>query len=209
MNKNEVYQICVVGDGAVGKTQIINRYVYGSYIKEYLDTNGLDYKKKKIQMDDGKIIKLKIWDTGGNERFRSVAKRSIEFAEGIILIYDVTHKDSFDNLDRWVRDIRENTSSKTPIFLAGNKKDDEECRIIKKEQGEKFAKENNLMFSECSAKTGDNIDNIFYRLVKAMMDKDPEYQKRIKEEIKKHEEEIKGKEFEEKKLNILKKYISF
>ena len=100
-----------------------------------------------------------------------------------------------------------NASSKTPVILAGNRKDDEGNRVITKEQGEEFAKDNNLIFSECSAKTEENVDNIFYILTKAILN--PEILTRVKEERKQLEEEIKRKEFEEKKLNILKKYISF
>ena len=155
-------------------------------------------------MGDGKIIKLIIWDTSGLERFISIKLPYYKETHGMILIYDMTNKRSFDSLDWFVRNIRDHSSSQIPIFLAGNKKDIEDRRVIKKEQGENFAKENNLMFSECSAKIGENIDNIFYQLVKAMMMRwHPEIWRRIEEEEEERKKREKEKEFEEKKLNIL------
>ena len=209
MNKNKMeYKILILGDETIGKTQIINRYVNDCYEENFLSTIGLDSKIKTVRMDDGKIIKLQILDTPGAERFRNFISNPIKGAHGIILIYDMTNEYNFVHLDGWVRTIRNTASSKTPIILVGNKKDCADYRIITKVQGEKFAKENNLMFSECSAKTGENVDNIFNILTKAILN--PEIWRRtIEEERKKREEEIKRKEFEEKKLNILKKYISF
>ena len=136
------YKIIVLGDSTVGKTAIISRYEYGSYKVPLFNTIGMDSKIKMVQMDDGEIIKLKIQDTPGAERYRSITPNYIKGAHGILLIYDVTKEKSFDILDWFIRNIIDRSSSKIPIILAGNKKDDEDYRIIKKEQGEKFAKEN-------------------------------------------------------------------
>ena len=123
MNKYDIfYEICLLGESGVGKSQIVNRYVDGSYSSSKLITVAIDFKIKMIQMDDGKIIKLIIWDTGGAERFRSITKYYIKNAHGIILIYNVRDKSSFNSLCNWLGEIRKNTYSNIPIFLAGIKK---------------------------------------------------------------------------------------
>ena len=168
MNKkaNQI-DIILVGSGADGKTSIVLRYMENIFISNYLSTLGIDSKLKKVKMENGSEIKVKIVDTAGQERFRSIAKNYIKKVNGIIVNYDITDKNSFSIADSWINEIKNDSSLKEkPIFLVGNKSDLEDIRKISKEEGEQLAKKYGIMFSECSAKTGENVDYIFNELIK-------------------------------------------
>ncbi len=167
MEKKEVlYKILLLGDSSVGKTCFLMRYTDNTFQEIHMSTIGLDYKLKNVQLDDGKMVKIQIWDTAGQDRFRSITKNYYKGAHGIILIYDITNKKSFENVRNWINQIKEEVSEKVSIILVGNKIDDEEHRVVATEDGEKIAKELGLMFFECSAKSGVNIDSTFNELVK-------------------------------------------
>ena len=167
MEKKEVlYKILLLGDSSVGKTCFLMRYTDNTFQEIHMSTIGLDYKLKNVQLDDGKMVKIQIWDTAGQDRFRSITKNYYKGAHGIILIYDITNKKSFENVRTWINQIKEEVSEKVSIILVGNKIDDEEHRVVLTEDGEKIAKELGLMFFECSAKSGVNIDSTFNELVK-------------------------------------------
>ena len=167
MEKKEVlYKILLLGDSSVGNTCFLMRYTDNTFQEIHMSTIGLDYKLKNVQLDDGKMVKIQIWDTAGQDRFRSITKNYYKGAHGIILIYDITNKKSFENVRTWINQIKEEVSEKVSIILVGNKIDDEEHRVVATEDGEKIAKELGLMFFECSAKSGVNIDSTFNELVK-------------------------------------------
>ena len=167
MEKKEVlYKILLLGDSSVGKTCFLMRYTDNTFQEIHMSTIGLDYKLKNVQLDDGKMVKIQIWDTAGQDRFRSITKNYYKGAHGIILIYDITNKKSFENVRTWINQIKEEVSEKVSIILVGNKIDDEEHRVVATDDGEKIAKELGLMFFECSAKSGVNIDSTFNELVK-------------------------------------------
>ena len=167
MEKKEVlYKILLLGDSSVGKTCFLMRYTDNTFQEIHMSTIGLDYKLKNVQLDDGKIVKIQIWDTAGQDRFRSITKNYYKGAHGIILIYDITNQKTFENVKNWINQIKEEVSNKVTIILVGNKIDDEDHRVVSTEQGEKMAKDFGLMFFECSAKSGVNIDSTFNELVK-------------------------------------------
>ena len=147
--KEVLYKILLLGDSSVGKTCFLMRYTDNTFQEIHMSTIGLDYKLKNIQLEDGKMVKIQIWDTAGQDRFRSITKRK-----------------TFDNVTNWINQIKEEVSDKVTIILVGNKIDDEEHRDVKTEEGEQLAKELGLMFFECSAKSGINIDSTFNELVK-------------------------------------------
>ena len=167
MEKKEfLYKILLLGDSSVGKTCFLLRYTENTFQEIHMSTIGLDYKLKNVQMEDGKMVKIQIWDTAGQDRFRSITKNYYKGAHGIILLYDVTNKNSFNNVRNWIGQIKEEVSEKVSIILVGNKVDDEEHRVVQTEEGEKIANEFKLMFFECSAKSGINIDTTFNELIK-------------------------------------------
>ena len=164
--KELLYKILLLGDSSVGKTCFLMRYSDNTFQEIHMSTIGLDYKLKNVQIDDGKIVKIQIWDTAGQDRFRSITKNYYKGAHGIILIYDVTSRKTFENVKNWVTQIKEEVSDKVTIILVGNKIDDEKNRKVSTEEGEKMAKECGLNFFETSAKAGINIDTTFNELVK-------------------------------------------
>ena len=167
MEKKEfLYKILLLGDSTVGKTCFLMRYTDNTFQEIHMSTIGLDYKLKNVQLDDGKMVKIQIWDTAGQDRFRSITKNYYKGAHGIILIYDITNQKTFENVKNWINQIKEEVSNKVTIILVGNKIDDEDHRVVSTEQGEKMAKDFGLMFFECSAKSGVNIDSTFNELVK-------------------------------------------
>ena len=164
--KEFLYKILLLGDSSVGKTCFLMRYTDNTFQEIHMSTIGLDYKLKNVQLDDGKMVKIQIWDTAGQDRFRSITKNYYKGAHGIILIYDITNQKTFENVKNWINQIKEEVSNKVTIILVGNKIDDEDHRVVSTEQGEKMAKDFGLMFFECSAKSGVNIDSTFNELVK-------------------------------------------
>ena len=164
--KEFLYKILLLGDAAVGKTCFLMQYTENTFQEIHMSTIGLDYKLKNVQLDENKIYKLQIWDTAGQDRFRSIAKNYYKGAHGIILLYDVTEKKTFENVRNWIKQIKEEVNDNVCIILVGNKIDMEGKRVVSTEEGEKMAEEYELMFFECSAKTGENIDEAFNELVK-------------------------------------------
>ena len=168
--KEFLSKILVIGDGAVGKSCIIRRYVDNEFESTHLQTVGLDFKLKNIQLDDGNSLKAQIWDTAGQERFHSITRNYFKNAHGIILIYDVTLIESFHNVKNWIKQIKKEASDKVSIILVGNKIDMENERVVSNEEGEKIADEYGLKFFECSAKTGVNIEQIFKEVAKKILE---------------------------------------
>ena len=169
--KELLYKILLLGDSSVGKTCFLMRYSDNTFQEIHMSTIGLDYKLKNVQLDDGKIVKIQIWDTAGQDRFRSITKNYYKGAHGIILIYDVTSRKTYENIKNWVAQIKEEVSEKVTIILVGNKIDDEKNRKVTTEEGENMAKECGLDFFETSAKSGVNIDSTFNELVKKTVEK--------------------------------------
>ena len=160
MNYDKTCQMLIIGDCSVGKTSIITRYTNGTFKEEYLGTVGLDYYSKE-EIIDNKTILIKLWDTAGEERYKSLTQNYFRNAEGVLLVFDVTNTDSFNNLKEWISSIKLNMEGKNifiPIVIIGNKLDMEDQREITKEQAEKFVSENNYKYFETSAKTGEGID---------------------------------------------------
>ena len=164
--------IVTLGNGQVGKTSIILRYIDDRFSANYLSTIGIDSKIKKIKMPNGEQIKVKISDTAGQERFRSIASNYLKKANGILLVYDITCHESFSDINKWLQEINKNESTK-PMVLIGNKSDLEEKREVPKEEGMGYAKNvaKNIPFYETSCKTGDNIDKAIMDLVNQIYNK--------------------------------------
>ena len=160
-----VYKVLLLGDSTVGKTCFLMRYTDNTFQEIHMSTIGLDYRLKSMTLKSGKNVKVQIWDTAGQDRFRAITKNYFKGAHGIILIYDVTNQLSFDNVSNWINQIKEEASDKVTIFLVGNKIDDVENRKIQTESGKNLAENFQLQFYETSAKTGENVEKTFQALV--------------------------------------------
>jgi Ras-related protein Rab-2A len=123
-------------------------------------TIGVEFGARTIQIDN-KNIKLQIWDTAGQESFKSITRSYYRGAAGALLVYDITRRDTFTHLTRWLEEVRQNGNPDTTIMLIGNKSDQDSRRQVTTEEGERFARENGLIFIETSAKTAANVEDAF------------------------------------------------
>ena len=161
-------KIMVIGESLVGKTALITKYTKNTFGGAYLTTVGIDFQDKFLNIN-GKEIKIELWDTAGQERFRNIAKNYFQSSDGFLLVYDLTKKSSFEKLDFWNEQINLNAPKETKYILVGNKKDLENQREVQIEEGEDFAKKNNIKFYETSAKDGTNVINVFETLAKEIV----------------------------------------
>ena len=169
-----LYKILLLGDSTVGKTCFLLRYMDDSFLDLHMATIGLDYRLKTMILEDQKIVKVQLWDTAGQDKFRAITRNYYKGASGIILLFDVTNIKSFENIKKWINEIKEEISEKVSIILIGNKIDNANERKISKEQGEKLASEIGVKFFETSAKTGEGINECVFYLVKKIFENDPE-----------------------------------
>ena len=165
MSDECVYKVLLLGDSTVGKTCFLMKYTDKTFQDIHMSTIGLDYRLKAMKLKSGKKIKLQIWDTAGQDRFRAITKNYYKGSHGIILIYDVTSIQTYENIKTWVSQIREEASSNVVIYIVGNKIDMEEERKVSKEEGKNLADELGFPFAETSAKTGINVNETFEDLV--------------------------------------------
>ena len=171
MSKGLPYKVLILGDSTVGKTCFLVRYVDDSFDDSTLLSVGMDYRLKNVKTEDGTKVKLQIWDTCGQERYRSISKNYYKGANAIILVFSLIDKKSFESVENWINQIKEEASESILIILVGNKSDLIEKRVISYEEAEKLAKEFNINYFECSAKTGENINVAFNDLIEQMVEK--------------------------------------
>ena len=158
--KREVIRVTLLGDQSVGKTTIRNVFLKLEYEENTLSTVGTNKSETKFTLKDGKEIKLFLYDTAGEERFRSLSIKTVKNSQGIVLVYDITNRESFEHLVDWLNQIKDE-SDKVSMILFGNKCDLEEKRKVTKQEAEKFAKQNKIPYIETSAKTFSNINEGF------------------------------------------------
>ena len=172
MAKIEDIKIITLGNSAVGKSSFILKYTDNVFSLDYLTTLGVDYKHKKIKLKNGKDVRLRIFDTAGQERFKSVSASFIKKADGVILIYDIGNLESFEAVENWIKSIREIGKDKLPIILVGNKCDlSDDKRMISLKEGQDKANEFNIPFYETSCKEGINIKEVFEKLIDDIIEK--------------------------------------
>ena len=164
------YKVLILGDKAVGKSCFLIRFTENKFQEIYLSTAGMDYKYKDVMYEEGKTIRLQIWDTAGQERYRTITTGLFKGAVGIILMYDITDKQTFNNVREWIKSIEEETSKKVILILVGNKVDKKEREVLKSE-GEQIAEEYNFPFFETSAQSGLNVNSVFETLAKLIVEK--------------------------------------
>jgi Ras-related protein Rab-18 len=172
------FKIILVGDSSVGKTSLVNRFMGFEFQENYACTINADFKIKSLNIDPTTGAELTVWDTCGQEKFRSMTRQYFKDAHGIILVYDVNNEQSFKGLSTWLNEIRNNTNKDVSIVLVGNKIDLNN-RIISKDEGNDFASKNGMMYVETSSKNGINIDvpfeNLANKIIKKIRD-NPDYE---------------------------------
>ena len=162
--KRKVMRISLLGDSGVGKTCIINKYLFDKFSETHNSSIGIEKNDKRLKMNDGNELKVIIWDTAGQERFRAMSTNTIKGAQGIVLVFDNTKKVTFDNLPHWIKDVKE-VKDNIPIVIFGNKCDLIEKTEVEKDEAEQFAKDNEMEYFETSAKQNINIENGFKSII--------------------------------------------
>ena len=166
---DEKIKIMIIGETKVGKTSLISRYCKGDFSGgEYLSTIGIDFQIKNLKINSKKI-RLQIWDTAGEERFRNIAKNYFQSSDGFLVVYDISNIESFETLDYWIEEIKSNSQELSQVILVGNKCDIIDERKIKTDDGKAYAKKKNIKFFEVSAKEGTNVNQVFESLVKNIL----------------------------------------
>ena len=164
-----IFKVLLLGNSDVGKSSLLLRYVDSVWNDAFVPTIGVDFKVKTLTINEKKV-KMQIWDTAGQERFRTVVATYFRGAHGILLLYDVTNKDSFKNLESWLIEIEKNAKEKVLKILIGNKCDLTDDREISTEEGKAFALRNGMEFMETSAKMNTNVTEAFETLGKLMIE---------------------------------------
>ena len=166
MSEKYILRVLTIGDKTVGKSSIIIKYIDNKFDENIKSTLGIDYKTKIIQKGDN-LIKVTIYDTAGEEKYRHLIKNYYNGSNGILLIYDITNRNSFDDLNYWLEELKKNCNlNNLYIYLVGNKTDLEKKRQVSYDEAKNFADMRKIPYIEISAKTGDNIDKLFNNFIK-------------------------------------------
>ena len=159
-----MFKVVLVGDMSVGKTNIIAKYLKNDFSEDYKTTIGVEFHSK-IAKVEGHVVKAQIWDTCGQERFKSITDSYYKGAKGAFVVYDITRKNTFESVDSWISALRSAADKNLNIIIIGNKSDLEDQRQVETEQGEEKAQNNEAAFMETSAYSGDNIDKAFDNMI--------------------------------------------
>jgi len=154
-----LFKLVLIGDSGVGKSCLLLRFADDSFTESYISTIGVDFRFKTLAVGN-KFVKLQIWDTAGQERFRTITSAYYRGADGIIMVYDVTNKESFDHVQDWLQEVNRYSNEGTCKLLIGNKSDRED-KVITTQQGQEFAVQLGMPFLETSAKTASNVEEAF------------------------------------------------
>ena len=159
-----LFKLILIGDSSVGKSNILLKYLKGEFDKNSKATVGVEFGTKNIMINNKKI-KIQIWDTAGQERYRSITSAYYKGAKGALIVYDITRKNTFDNIDKWISDLKLNGDKNICILIVGNKSDLNQQREVDKELGKKKAEMFKTAFMETSALNGENISKAFEEVI--------------------------------------------
>nr|KJB40971.1 hypothetical protein B456_007G085600 [Gossypium raimondii] len=165
-----LFKLLLIGDSGVGKSCLLLRFADDSYVESYISTIGVDFKIRTVEQD-GKSIKLQIWDTAGQERFRTITSSYYRGAHGIIIVYDVTDQESFNNVKQWLSEIDRYASDNVNKLLVGNKCDLTANKVVSYETAKVFANEIGIPFLETSAKDATNVEQAFMAMAASVKDR--------------------------------------
>ena len=164
INFHYLLKYVIIGDSGVGKSNILLKYIYNSFSEEFKTTVGVEFGARNIEINKA-IYRIQIWDTAGQENFRSIARAYYKNSVCACIVYDITNRSSFEDIQIWIDDCTKQTAKSVLLVLVGNKSDLNDIREVSYEEGKAFAKSHNMLFFESSAKTGDNINEIFTKSV--------------------------------------------
>lgn len=159
-----VFKVVVIGDSAVGKTQMLSRFAKNEFCFDSKSTIGVEFQTRTVTIN-GKLIKAQIWDTAGQERYRAVTSAYYRGALGAMLVYDITKRQTFDHVARWIEELRSHADNSIVVMLIGNKGDLVDQRVVHTEDAVEFAEDQGLFFSETSAFSGENVNSAFFKLL--------------------------------------------
>eukprot|EP00826_Nyctotherus_ovalis_P058106 TRINITY_DN7966_c0_g1_i25.p1 TRINITY_DN7966_c0_g1~~TRINITY_DN7966_c0_g1_i25.p1 ORF type:complete len:211 (-),score=55.83 TRINITY_DN7966_c0_g1_i25:165-797(-) len=177
--KEALFKLVIIGDASTGKTSLLRRYCDNTFDENYKCTVGVDFQIKVLKMSDQRIVKLQIWDTAGQDRFKVMTKSYYRNAKGCLIIYDLTRKETFENVKTWAEQYSQaNPDGKHSMIILGNKKDLEDQRQIEAEEGQGLASELGCNFQEVSAKEGgEEIGEMFLNLAERLLKQEDEKKK--------------------------------
>ncbi|KAK6927029.1 Small GTPase [Dillenia turbinata] len=159
-----LFKIVLIGDSGVGKSNILSRFTRDTFCLESKSTIGVEFATRTLQVE-GKTVKAQIWDTAGQERYRAITSAYYRGAVGALLVYDITKRQTFDNVQRWLRELRDHADSNIVIMMAGNKSDLAHLRNVAEEDGQALAEKEGLSFLETSALEAYNIEKAFQTIL--------------------------------------------
>ncbi|OMJ95694.1 hypothetical protein SteCoe_753 [Stentor coeruleus] len=169
MKSVENFKIILLGSQAVGKTSLLEKYVKNTFTIKYKATIGVDFLSKCIDLDNTKYS-LQIWDTAGQEAFQSLSTHFYRGSDACVIVFDITSSKTFDSVSNWIDEIQFHIGydRKIPMLVIGNKLDLNEKRVVNSQKAKQWCEEHGIMYYECSAMTGQNIEEAFINLVKAI-----------------------------------------
>ena len=156
-----ILKYIIIGDASVGKSNLLLRYVYGEFKQDYQVTLGVEFAKKNVEIGN-KIYRIQIWDTAGQESFKSITRTYYKSSACALIVYDISCRESFNNVTTWIDDCKAQTSKNLFMILIGNKSDLEDKREVSNDEGRELAEKYGLDFFETSAKTGANVNEMFF-----------------------------------------------
>ena len=159
VNFNYLFKYIIIGDSSVGKSNLLLRYSHNKFTEDYQATIGVEFGAKNTQIN-GKTCRIQIWDTAGQENFRSITRAYYKNSVCALIVYDITNRESFNNVQTWIEDCLSQSPKTVLLVLVGNKIDLSD-RKVTFDEGKNLADKNKMLFYECSAKNGDNVNDIF------------------------------------------------
>ncbi|KAG9393083.1 Ras-related protein RABA2a [Carpediemonas membranifera] len=160
-----LFKLVLIGDSGVGKSNLLSRFTRNEFLYESKSTIGVEFATRNLKME-GKTVKAQIWDTAGQERYRAITSAYYRGAVGALLVFDITKRATYDNVDRWLKELREHADPDIAIMLVGNKTDQPHLRGVSTAEAQQKAREAKLSYFETSALSGDNVEASFTELVK-------------------------------------------
>ena len=159
-----LFKIVLIGDSGVGKSNLLSRFTRNEFNLESKSTIGVEFATKSIQAE-GKTIKAQIWDTAGQERYRAITSAYYRGAVGALLVYDISKHSTFENVERWLKELRDHAEANIVVMLVGNKSDLRHLRAVETDEAMAFAEQHNLAFIETSALDASGVDTAFQRIL--------------------------------------------